>query len=42
MLNSLQNGLASRNFVPGRMANLERGVQHVLNGYLDRMFAEKG
>jgi phenylpropionate dioxygenase-like ring-hydroxylating dioxygenase large terminal subunit len=40
MLNSLQNGLASRNFHPGRMANLEKGVLQVLNGYLDRMFAE--
>ncbi len=41
MLRSLQNGLGSRNFVPGRMANLERGVQHVLNGYLDRIFADR-
>jgi phenylpropionate dioxygenase-like ring-hydroxylating dioxygenase large terminal subunit len=41
MLRSLQNGLASRNFAPGRMASLERGVQHVLNGYLDRMFVDK-
>ena len=41
MLRSLQNGLASRNFAPGRMASLERGVQHVLNGYIDRMFVDK-
>ena len=38
MLESLQNGLASKKFAPGRMAGIERGVHHVLNGYLDRMF----
>ena len=38
MLESLQNGLRSARFVPGRMATIERGVQHVLKGYLDRMF----
>lgn len=38
MLASLQNGLASSKFTPGRMAGIERGVQHVLNGYLERMF----
>ena len=40
MLNSLQNGLGSKNFQPGRMAQLEAGVLQVLQGYLDRMFAE--
>jgi choline monooxygenase len=39
MLRSMQNGIASRRFAPGRMAHIERGVQHVLNGYLDRMFS---
>lgn len=38
MLASVQNGLGSRRFRPGRMATLERGSQHVLNAYLDRMF----
>jgi Rieske 2Fe-2S family protein len=38
MLASVQNGVGSRNFMPGRMATLERGSQHVLNAYLDRMF----
>jgi Rieske 2Fe-2S family protein len=42
MLASLQNGLASSRFAPGRMAEIERGVQHVLNGYLDRMFPSSG
>ena len=41
MLASVQNGLASRKFTPGRMATLERGSQHVLNAYLDRMFPPK-
>lgn len=40
MLRSTQNGLASRRFTPGRMADLESGVHHVLNGYLDRMSSE--
>lgn len=38
MLASVQNGLGSRNFSPGRMATLEEGSKHVLNAYLDRMF----
>jgi Rieske 2Fe-2S family protein len=38
MLASVQNGVGSRKFTPGRMAVLERGSQHVLNAYLDRMF----
>jgi phenylpropionate dioxygenase-like ring-hydroxylating dioxygenase large terminal subunit len=42
MLASMQNGLGSRKFAPGRMARIERGVQHVLNGYLDRMFPAPG
>jgi len=42
MLESLQNGLGSKKFAPGRMAGIERGVQHVLNGYLDRMFPSAG
>ncbi len=41
MLDSLQNGIRSRNFTPGRMATIEKGVHQVLNGYLDRMFAER-
>ena len=37
MLESQQNGMASRNYRPGRMAYIERGVHHVLNGYIERM-----
>lgn len=37
MLESLQNGVGSSRFTPGRMAGIESGVQHVLNGYLDRI-----
>ena len=40
MLNSLQNGLGSKNFQPGRLAQLEAGVLQVLQGYLGRMFGE--
>jgi Rieske 2Fe-2S family protein len=42
MLASMQNGLRSERFVPGRMATIERGVQHVIKGYLDRMFPAGG
>jgi Rieske 2Fe-2S family protein len=38
MLASVQNGLGSKRFTPGRVATLERGSLHVLNAYLDRMF----
>jgi Rieske 2Fe-2S family protein len=38
MLDSLQNGLASRRFSPGRMAPLEPGCHQIIKGYLDRMF----
>jgi phenylpropionate dioxygenase-like ring-hydroxylating dioxygenase large terminal subunit len=38
MLESIQNGLGSARFAPGRMAPIEHGVQQVLTGYLDRMF----
>jgi phenylpropionate dioxygenase-like ring-hydroxylating dioxygenase large terminal subunit len=38
MLDSMQNGLGSARFAPGRMAPIEHGVQQVLTGYLDRMF----
>jgi Rieske 2Fe-2S family protein len=37
MLESVQNGIASRAYRPGRMAHIERGVHHVINGYIDRM-----
>ncbi|MGE0874570.1 MAG: aromatic ring-hydroxylating dioxygenase subunit alpha [Burkholderiales bacterium] len=38
MLESMQNGLCSGRFEPGRMADIECGVQHVVKSYLDRMF----
>ena len=40
MLESLQNGVASRAFVPGPMANLERAIHHLLNYYLDRLLQD--
>lgn len=41
MVESLQNSLKSRNFVPGRMSHLERGVQHVLRHHIERIFNEQ-
>ena len=38
MMNSLQNGITSDNYVPGRFSTLEKGVHHVLNDYLGRVF----
>ena len=38
MVASLQNGIGSSRFVPGRMSFLEKGIHHVLNAYLDRIF----
>lgn len=40
MVASLQNAMASSLFVPGRMSFLEKGIHHVLNAYIDRMFSE--
>lgn len=37
MLESVQNSLSSRNFRPGRMSTIEKGVNHVISGYLDRL-----
>lgn len=37
MLESVQKGVGSRSYQPGRMAFIERGVHHIINGYLDRM-----
>jgi Rieske 2Fe-2S family protein len=38
MVASLQNGVGSSRFVPGRMSFLEKGIHHVLNAYLERVF----
>lgn len=38
MLESVQAGLRSTRYQPGRMAPIEKGVQQVLSGYIDRMF----
>ncbi|MSP51109.1 MAG: aromatic ring-hydroxylating dioxygenase subunit alpha [Alphaproteobacteria bacterium] len=38
MMRSLQNGVNSRNFVPGPTIRLEKAIHHTLNDYLDRMF----
>jgi len=40
MLESLQNGVSSRGFVPGPTAKLERAIHHLLNYYLDRLLGE--
>jgi hypothetical protein len=38
MVASLQNGVGSARFVPGRMSFLEKGIHHVLTSYLERVF----
>ena len=38
MVNSLQNVMTSQQFHPGPMSILEKGIHHVLNDYLDRIF----
>lgn len=38
MMNSLQNGVTSSNFKPGRFSTLEKGIHHVLNDYVERVF----
>ncbi len=40
MLDSLQNGVRSRNFRPGPTVALEEAIHHTLNYYLDRVFGE--
>lgn len=37
MVESLQNAMASRKFVPGRMSRLEQGVQHILKYNVSRI-----
>lgn len=37
MLESLQNGVGSRGFVPGPTVKLERAIHHLQNYYLDRL-----
>jgi len=37
MMNSLQNGATSDNYVPGRLSTLESGIHHVLNDYLAKI-----
>jgi len=41
MVASLQSGVGSTRFVPGRMSFLEKGIHHVLNAYLERIFDGK-
>ena len=40
MLESLQNGVTSRGFVPGPTVKLERAIHHILNYYLDALTGE--
>tara|TARA_R110000787_G_scaffold6137_10_gene21760 strand:- start:21051 stop:22235 length:1185 start_codon:yes stop_codon:yes gene_type:complete len=37
MLESVQNSMVSRNFRPGRMASIEKGVNHIISSYLERL-----
>jgi choline monooxygenase len=37
MLDSVQKGLQSQAYRPGRMSYVERGVHHVINSYLERL-----
>ena len=39
MMNSLQNGITSSNYKPGRFSTLEKGIHHVLNDYVKRISA---
>ena len=41
MIASLQRAMSSKRFVPGHMASMEKGVHHVINYYLDRMFGDQ-
>lgn len=38
MLESVQAGLHSGRYQPGRMAPIEKGVQQILSGYIEKMF----
>jgi hypothetical protein len=38
LVQSLQNSCDSRNFVPGRMSQIEATVHNTITWYLDRMF----
>ena len=40
MLESLQNGVKSRTYQPGRTAKLERAIHHLLNYYVDRLYGD--
>ena len=37
MMNSLQNGVTSDNYVPGRLSTLESGIHHVLTDYMEKL-----
>ena len=39
LIESLQQGVASRNFLPGPLARLEEAIHHFLNHYADRVSA---
>jgi Rieske 2Fe-2S family protein len=39
MVQSLQNGVGSRNFDPGPLSKLEGPIHHIINNYLDEMTA---
>ncbi len=40
MIESMQRAMSSPVYQPGRFADLEKGLHHFLNGYLDRMFGD--
>jgi Rieske 2Fe-2S family protein len=42
MIQSLQQAMGTRGFVPGRMSTLEKPIHNYLNAYLDRVFGANG
>jgi len=41
IIRSLQKAMSTEQFKPGYMASLEKGVHHVINYYIDRMFGSQ-
>ncbi|MEX2631002.1 MAG: aromatic ring-hydroxylating dioxygenase subunit alpha [Tistlia sp.] len=42
MMESMQRAMSSPTYVAGRMSALEKPLHHYLNGYLDRIFGDRG
>ena len=41
IVRSLQHAMTTQSYRPGRLAALERPIHHVINGRMDRLFAER-